>query len=268
MTTAREFGCFFPEFSAPSWGPWNAIEERSMGIEPSDIDFVRRVTGRSILPPGTGHRVLGGQGSWRVVAPGLPARRAAYVATRREYSTRTRRVHLCRRLRTASWSRGNVDHVPLHHRPAAQRAGVGRAHRLLRRAIPLNSARESSSKSITASGAAPRGRAYVCVIVEEARFPPNHLRCRPDVGALESGPSGSCACARVRCSLSSVPRMRNAANCIEPGVMPSAANDDHRSARHRGGYAYAEPDVQPSRNRVGRSGTIRRPPGPNTVVTA
>src|SRR5262245_22791997 len=83
----REFRALFPEFEAPSWAPWAAIEDAIFGVDPSDPDLVRRVTCRAVLPSAPVSEF------WAIVGRGggksrFGARVAVYFAVGRRYEHR------------------------------------------------------------------------------------------------------------------------------------------------------------------------------------
>lgn len=166
--THREFRRLFPEFDAASWAGWNRIEDALFGVAPDDPVLVQRLLGGRPLPTAPVSE------GWFVVARGagksrIAARLACYFAAGREY----RRVP------------GEHVYVGVFGPDRRQAALTFRYVRGLLRSVPALSAlivRESAEsvelstgvviEVITASTAAPRGRAYALVIVEEAAFLP------------------------------------------------------------------------------------------------
>jgi hypothetical protein len=166
--THRQFRNLFPEFSAPSWRAWNGVEDCLFGVEPEDAAFVRRVTGRTTLPSAPVSEL------WAIVGRGggksrFVGRLACYFAAGREY----RRVA------------GEHVYVGVFA-PDRKQAKVTFAYiRGLLNSVPVLKAlivRETTDsielsngivvEVLTASTAAPRGRGYAVVIVEETAFLP------------------------------------------------------------------------------------------------
>lgn len=195
--THREFRELFEEFNAPSWATWNAIEDAIFGVAPSDPDLVRRVTGRTVLPGAPvaefwAVKGRGGGGSRFV------SRLASYCAAGRQYAL----------------APGEHVYVGIFG-PDRKQAGLTFSYiRGLLRSVPalaalvVNETRESIELSngvvievITASTAAPRGRAYALVIIEEAAFLPTDNSAEPDRELIRSVRP---ALARVRGSLLAV----------------------------------------------------------------
>lgn len=182
MTTPREFRALFPEFSAPSWAPWNAIEDAIFAIAPSDLDLVRRVTGRTVLPrsPVSEFWAVKGRGSG---GSRFTSRLASFFSTAREY----------RRAPGESIYCGIFA-------PDRKQSGVTFRYVLgLLRSVPaldaliVNETKDSIELSngvtievITASTGAPRGRAYALVIIEEAAFLPADSAADPDLELLRA----------------------------------------------------------------------------------
>jgi hypothetical protein len=180
--THRQFRALFPEFASPSWGPWNAIEDAIFGVEPSDPDLVRKVTGRAVLPSKPvaefwGIKGRGGGGSR------FTARLACLFGTTREF----RRVP------------GENIFVGIFAPDKKQSAITFRYVRGLLRSVPalagmlVNETAASIELSngvvvevLTASASAPRGRAYVLAIIEEAAFLPMDDSADPDVELLRA----------------------------------------------------------------------------------
>jgi len=190
--THREFRALFPEFAAPSWAPWNSIEDAIFGVEPRDPDLVRRITGRTVLPqrPVAEFWAIKGRGGG---GSRFAGRLATNVATSREFRL----------------APGENIYVGIFA-PDKKQSGITFKYiRGLLRSVPalaaliVNETRESIELSngivievITASMAAPRGRAYALVIVEEAAFLPQDSSSDPDVELLRA----------VRPALARVPR--------------------------------------------------------------
>jgi hypothetical protein len=177
MMTHREFRALFPEFNAPSWATWNAIEDAIHGAEPTDVELVKRITGRSELPssPVSEFWAVKGRGGG---GSRFCARTAAYFACGRSYRL----------------APGEHIYIGIFA-PTQKQAQITHGYvRGLLRSIPalaqliVNETRDSIELSngvvievIAASTAAPRGRAYGLAIVEEASFLPTDKNADPDV---------------------------------------------------------------------------------------
>jgi hypothetical protein len=180
--TPTEFRRLFSEFAAPSWRAWNDIDAAIFGMPPDDADLVRRVTGRSSLPRAQVSEAWivkgrGGGGSRFV------SRLAAYMGTGRSYTT----------------APGERIYIGIFG-PDKKQGGitfgyiVGLLHSVpALAALIVSESRESIELSngvvievITASTAAPRGRAYALVIIEEAAFLPTDDSADPDVELLRA----------------------------------------------------------------------------------
>ena len=182
MTDPRVFRRLWPEFSSPSWAPWNSIEDALHGLVPEDGELVRRVTGRDVLPR---HAV---EEFWAVVGRGggksrFCGRLACYFATAVEY----RRAP------------GESIYVGVFAPTRAQAQITFRYIRGLLRSVPelerliVSEQRDSLEleggvvvEVITASVAAPRGRSYALAILEEAAFLPSEDASDPDKELLNA----------------------------------------------------------------------------------
>ena len=180
--THREFRMLFPEFGCPSWQPWNAIEDAVFGVEPSDVELVRRVTGRTVLPtkPVAEFWAVKGRGGG---GSRFTARLACGIGASREF----RRVP------------GEHIYVGIFAPDKKQSAITFRYIRGLLRSVPalagmmVNETKDAIElengvviEVLTASASAPRGRAYVLVIIEEAAFLPQDDSADPDVELLRA----------------------------------------------------------------------------------
>ena len=174
--TPREFRNLFAEFRAPSWAAWGSIEDAIFGQKPADPDLVRRVTGRAVLPskPVAEFWAAAGRGSGK---SRFIARLATFFACARRY----RRVP------------GEFIYVGVFAPDRRQAKVTFRYVVGLLRSVPalakliVREQDESIELSvgviievITASKAAPRGRAYALAIVEEAAYLPVEDRTDPD----------------------------------------------------------------------------------------
>ncbi|HXG71555.1 MAG TPA: hypothetical protein VNJ04_13195 [Gemmatimonadaceae bacterium] len=180
--TSREFRVLFPEFNAPSWSAWNAIDDAVFGLEPSDRALVERVTGRTVLPSAPIAEL------WMVKGRGgggsrFTARTATFFATARDY-------------RRAA---GENVYVGIFGPDRKQGRVTFRYVRELIRSVPALDAlvvRDSADsvelsngvvvEVLTASTSAPRGRSYALAIVEEAAFLPNETAADPDTELLRA----------------------------------------------------------------------------------
>lgn len=158
--TLREFKNLFAEFRAPSWDGWDSILSR---ITPDVREFFA-IVGR-------------GAGKSRIVAL-----IACFFASK-------------------AYKRNPGEHIYIGvFAPDRKQAGVTFRYVVgLLKSVPalaaliVNESRESIELSngviievLTASVAAPRGRAYALVIVEEAAFLPTDQSANPDVELLRA----------------------------------------------------------------------------------
>ena len=165
--TPREFRALFTEFNAPSWHGWNAIED-AIFAQPCDRALVLKHTKRATLPsePVSEFWAIAGRGAGKSRFCG---RLACYVACARRY----RRVA------------GESIYIGVFGPDKAQARVTFRYVVGLLRSVPALAALIVSERAdsielstgvivevIAASVAAPRGRAYALVIVEEAAFLP------------------------------------------------------------------------------------------------
>jgi hypothetical protein len=180
--THREFRALFSEFAAPSWAPWAAIEDTIFGVEPSDPDLVHRVTGRAVLPSAPVSEF------WAIVGRG---------GGKSRFAARLALFFACAR----SYPRVAGEHVYVGvFAPDRKQAAVTFKYIVgLLRSVPAldrlvrNETKDAVELStgvvvevITAGVAAPRGRAYALVIVEEAAFLPADDSAEPDVELLRA----------------------------------------------------------------------------------
>lgn len=172
----QAFRRLFREFAASSWAAWDAIEDAIFGSAPSDPDLVRRVTGRVVLPvaPVSEAWIIAGRGAGK---SRFVARLAAFFACARTYPR----------------APGEQIYVGVFAPDRKQAAITFRYVVGLLRSVPaleqliVAERRDSIELStgvvievITASMAAPRGRAYALVVIEEAAFLPADDAADPD----------------------------------------------------------------------------------------
>jgi hypothetical protein len=182
--TARQFRALFPEFGAPSWAPWNAVEDAIFGVslDPEPAALVRRLTGRTTLPaaPVAEFWGIAGRGSGKSRVAG---RLAAFLGCARSYRL----------------APGEFAYVGVFAPDRKQAQVTLRYIRGLLYAVPALKrliVRETSDslelstrvviEVITASTAAPRGRSYAAVIIEEACFLPPDDSANPDAELLRA----------------------------------------------------------------------------------
>ena len=183
--TPRKFRKLWPEFAEPSWEHWNNIEDAMFGLDPVDEaakEFVQTVTSRSVLPSAPVSEVYlivgraGGKSRFE-------ARQALFFACGREY-VRAPGESIFVGIFAPDRKQGRVTFKYI--------VGLMRAVPALERLI-VHETRDSVELStgvtvevVTASTAAPRGRAYALAIVDEAAFLPTGDCADPDVELLRA----------------------------------------------------------------------------------
>lgn len=174
--TPSEFRALWPEFLEPSWNAWNNLEDVVVGLEPDDPNLVRKITARTVLPVEPVSEVWalvgrgGGKSRW-------VAREAVYFATGRDYDLAPgERVYVGVFAPDRKQARVTFNYIVglLHAVPALERVIVNDT----RESVDLDNG--VTIEVITASKAAPRGRAYALAIVEEAAFLPTGDSAEPD----------------------------------------------------------------------------------------
>ena len=176
LSTPRAFRRLFPEFAAPSWAAWGAIEDTIFGRRPSDPELVRRVTGRAVLPdaPVQEAWVIAGRGSGK---SRFVARLAAFFACAQRYERAPGEqvyVGVFGPDRKQAGITFKYISGLLHSVPALERLIVTET----RDSIELTTG--VVAEVITASTAAPRGRSYALAVIEEAAFLPADDSADPD----------------------------------------------------------------------------------------
>ena len=174
--TPAEFRSLWPEFDAQSWASWASIEDAIFGLRPTDPELVRRVSGFRDLPTSPVSEF------WAAVGRGggksrFVARLAVYFSVGREY----KRVP------------GENIFVGVFAPDRKQAKVTLRYIAGLLKAVPalenmiVSEKQESVELAngvvievLTASKAAPRGRAYALAIIEEAAFLPVGDSADPD----------------------------------------------------------------------------------------
>lgn len=173
--TPAAFRALFGEFRSPSWLAWNAIED-AIFAQPTDSALVLNLTKRVTLPaePVSEFWAVAGRGAGK---SRFCARLACYVACARTY----RRVA------------GESIYIGVFGPSKAQAAVTFRYISGLLHSVPALAALIVNERTdaielstgivievIAASVAAPRGRAYALVIIEEAAFLPDEQSADAD----------------------------------------------------------------------------------------
>lgn len=174
--TPQAFRRLFPEFAAPSWAAWASIEDAIFGRPPADPDLVRRLTGRTVLPsaPVAEAWIIAGRAAGK---SRVAARLAAYFAAARTYQRAPgEQVYVGVFAPDRKQARITFRYVVglLRSVPALEQLIVAER----RESIELSTG--VVVEVITASMAAPRGRACALVVIEEAAFLPADDAVDPD----------------------------------------------------------------------------------------
>jgi hypothetical protein len=172
----REFRALFPEFTAPSWHVWNAVEDAIHGVEPSDLELVRRITGRRVLPsaPVSEFWAIKGRGGG---GSRFGARLVTYCAAARSYRrVAGERIYAAVTAPDRRQARLTKDYIVglLRSVPALAALIVGETSESVELSTGV------VIEVITAATATPRGRSYCVFVVEEAAFLPVEGDAEPD----------------------------------------------------------------------------------------
>ena len=179
----RAFRRLWPEFDAPSWAGWASVEDAILGEPPDDPELVARLTGGRPLPssPVSEAWVVAGRGAGK---SRWAARLACLFAAGRTYSRRApgERIYCGifapdrkQAIVTFRYVLGLLKAVPVIERTI---------ERELRESVELDNG--YTVEVITASKAAPRGRSYALVVIEEAAYLPVADSAEPDVELLRA----------------------------------------------------------------------------------